>query len=102
MILTEKDEAEILLRYQRGASARQLAGRFGVSPDTVERIIPADQRRPGRFQPRDLPITEAELVRRREAGALWRELADDTGLSLWGVRNRYLAACRRSETHRDG
>lgn len=98
MTLTEKDVAEVRLRYQRGQSARQLAGRFGVSPDTIERCIPAEQRRPGRFQPRDLPITEAELVRRREAGALWRELAEDTGLSIWGVRNRYLAACRRSES----
>lgn len=101
MILTEKDQAEILVRYQRGQSARQLAGRFGVSPDTIERAIPADLRRRGQFEARDLPITEAELIRRREAGATWRELAEVTGLSLWGARNRYLTACRRSETARD-
>lgn len=101
MILTEKDRAEVLVRYQRGASARQLAGRFGVSPDTIERVIPADQRRRGQYTARELPITEAELIRWREAGATWRELAEATGLTLWGARNRYLTACRRTETARD-
>jgi lambda repressor-like predicted transcriptional regulator len=100
--LSEIDRAEILTRYRNGQSARQLAGRFGVSPDTIERALPADVRRPGEFELADLPITEAELIRRRHEGASWGALAAATGLTRSGAYRRYLRACRRVEQAHSG
>lgn len=97
-MLNDVQVAEIRLRYANGQSARQLAGRFGVSPSTIERAIPPDERRPGRYVPRVLPISDAELIRLRDVDGLpWAELGARTGLSLWGARNRYYSACRRRD-----
>lgn len=101
-MLSDVDRAEILIRYRNGQSARQLAGRFGVSPDTVERIIPPDERRRGQYTRAALPITEAELIRLREAGATWGALAARTGLTRAGAYRRYLRARRRVEGPHSG
>lgn len=102
MSLSDVDRAEVLVRYRAGASARRLADRFGVSPDTIERVIPPAERRRGQFDPATLPITEAELIRLRQDGASWGALAARTGLTRAGAYRRYLRALRRVESPHSG
>jgi hypothetical protein len=98
MPLDDTDRAEILVRYRNGQSARQLAGRFGVSPDTIERVIPAQERRPGRWRPRELTLTDQELIDAHDGGESFASLGRRLGLTPSGAFRRYHAACRRRES----
>lgn len=88
--LDEADEKEIVERYTRGATTRQLADRFGVSEAGIRRALERQRvtRRPEGYH--RLDVTDEQVVKLRDAGLSWRSVADHLGMSVNGVRMRYL------------
>jgi hypothetical protein len=95
--LTDEDEAELVLRYRRGASLRQLADRFGVHHATVERIL-TRQGVPLRPPSESYSIDTDTIVELRDGPGRhsWAEIAMLVRMSPSGVRRRYwdAKACR--------
>lgn len=99
--LSEKDDAEIVVRYRRGASVGQLADRFGVSKSSIRRALARKQepRRPAghNLTDRRLDVDDAAITKLREAGAghTWAEIATIVGVKPETAKARYHRARRR-------
>lgn len=77
--------------YRRGATHRQLAARYSVNESTIRRMLRGlvDSRRSG---PPKRPATDDDIIRLRDAGVPWRQLAAEVDMSSAGVRKRYAVA----------
>lgn len=82
--------------YERGLTGGQVAAQLGVSQPTVSRWLkPSGVSRP-RTTPRS-PTATDEILRLRQSGMSWRQIANTTGMSLGGVHGRYQIAIREKE-----
>jgi transposase len=88
-------DAELVRRYQDGASIRQLATALGSSYSVIQRRLHAEganlrpARPPTHPRPRaDLGITDAELARRYHNGETTRQLATALGVSARTIERR--------------
>lgn len=89
-VLSEADEAEVLVRYQQGATYRQLAERFRCGVKTIGRVLERHgvQPRPGNLH---VDVDTQAIVDLRRAGDTWAEIARAVGLAPTGCRHRYEA-----------
>lgn len=91
-ILSEVEEAELVARYRAGLTERQLAVRFGIGRASVQRTLDRHgvDRRPARenLERRD-DVDTADIVRLRDAGMSWFQIARSVGMKPSGVRRRY-------------
>lgn len=86
------DDAEIRLRYAKGQTERQLAQHFGVPRPAIQRALArtGTERRPPAYNLERRPdVDTAEIVRLRDSGLTWQQVADAVGLTTGGVRRRY-------------
>lgn len=95
--LSEEDQAEIVVRYRQGASARGLAERFGTSRMSILRALDRAgvERRPQHWPvlyPEDL--TDTILYLRDREQLSWAAIAEEVGMKPSGVRRRYDTARR--------
>ena len=77
--------------YERGASYRALAAKYGSSEKTIRRHL-GDLAQPRSTGPRRMPVDDAEIVRLRDQGMSWSQLGRQVGMSYTGVRKRYAIA----------
>lgn len=77
--------------YERGASFRVLATKYGSTERTIRRHIGIHVKARRTGPPKAAP-TDEEIVALKDAGRSWREVADRVGMSRTGVRARYIQA----------
>ena len=77
--------------YERGASFRALAAKYGCTERTVRRHVAGlvDPRSTG---PRRLKVSDEEIIRLRSQGIAWRTIAQQLGMSEAGLRKRHRIA----------
>lgn len=74
--------------YNQGLTTSQVGRELGCTGSTVSKQLRAagvQGRKPGRRH----PVEDAELLRLRSQGLLWREVAEQTGMTLSGVTSRW-------------
>lgn len=78
----------MVLLYSQGQTVEQIAATFGINPTTVSRRLRAagvEMRRVGARR----QVPDEEILRLRGQGLLWREIAEQVGMTPSGVHSRW-------------
>ncbi len=79
----------MVLLYAAGRSVEQVAAEMGINPTTVSRRLRAAGVQMHPVGARRIPVSDEEILRLRGQGLLWRQVAEQVGMSAPGVHARW-------------